>query len=112
MTSAADLSNTDLLNIAAEVGLFKIIGETRKRVVKIDYVPPRAAMILPRESVHDDCTLNVYPVEPIEITFVLEDAMFGGVVYAALTCNGRVLIHPFVWESHDKLAATAIPVKR
>ena len=41
---------------------------------------------------------------PMSLTFCLEDAMFGGVTFVAITCGGRVVINPFVFESYDKLA--------
>lgn len=106
----ADLSIQELVTIAASAGVFKLLGEGRRRRVVVDYVPPREPIIIPREP-DEEGPLNVMPPEAVEIAYTLEDAMFGGVVYVALTVAGRVVIHPFVWESYDKLARTAIPTK-
>lgn len=104
------LSTDELLKIAAEAHVFKIMGESRTQRVKLDYVPARPAMIIPRLPDEPD-PINVYPAESIEVTFTLEDAMFGGVIYVALLAQGRIIIHPFQWTSYDDLAGKAIPTR-
>lgn len=105
------LTPRDMLRIAHEANLFKQMGENHARIFKLDYVPARPAMILPREK-GEEGPLNLMPPEAVELTYILEDAMFGGTVYVALTCGGHIIIHPFEWHSYDKLSKTAIPEPR
>lgn len=101
---------SELVRIAAEVELLKKMGLARSRTMTIDYVPAREAIIIPRAPGEED-PITVYPPEVTELTFTLEDQMFGGVVYVALTCGGHIVIHPFVWDSYEKLSTTAITLR-
>lgn len=99
---AVQLSVPQLADILDSAKVFAIMGRERRRHVTVDYIPPRDAMIYARED--DDGPMETYAPVPISLTFTLEDAMFGGVTFVAITCGGRVVINPFVFESYDKLA--------
>ena len=98
----AQLSILQLADILDAAGVFAIMGRERRRHVTVDYIPPRDAMIFARET--DDGPMETFAPTPMSLTFCLEDAMFGGVTFVAITCGGRVVINPVVFESYDKLA--------
>jgi hypothetical protein len=100
------LTTADLLAIACEANVLKIMGERRTHVVTLDFVPQRPAIIIPR--LPDDGPLNAMPPHVEEVTFYLEDAMFGGDVYAAVTCRGHTVVAPFLWSSWETLAKSRI----
>lgn len=95
-----------MLWIATEANIFKIMGEQKVRSVTIDFVPSRAALLIPRLNGDDPVTSCAPHVE--EVTFHLEDAMFGGEVFTAITCRGNVVVLPFPWTSWDGLAKSRI----
>ena len=99
---AIELPIAELVKVAADANVFKIMSENKTNTVTIDYVPARAAMLIPRDET--DAPLESYPLNPIPITFRLEDAMFAGQVFVALTVGHRVIVHPFQWRSFDELA--------
>lgn len=100
------LTRRDLLWIAQEANVFKIMGERKARSVTIDFVPGRPAIVLPRLG--DDEPLTTCPPHVEEVTFHLEDAMFGGEVMTALTCRGMIIVVPFAWSSWEALAKSKI----
>ncbi len=93
-----------------EAGVLKIMAEKRCKVVKLDYFPPRPAMMIPRDE--SDMQVEPYPLNPIALTFTLEDAMFGGVCYVALCCGHRVVVNPFVWSNYDALTKISLKPAR
>lgn len=105
MLPANQLPILDILNVIAKAEVPKLMGERKTRRLVIDYVPPREATMLPRDS-EQDGPLEVYPPVPIQLTFQIEDAMFGGEVWAAITCGNRVVVAPFLWRGFDELAKT------
>lgn len=104
---APPLQMTDLINVVEQAGVLKIMSERRCRQVTIDYCPPRESMAIPRDP---GCTEPIEPAAPtvIPLTFLLEDTMFGGVIFVALTCGPRVVINPFVWVSYEHLGHISI----
>lgn len=101
-----NLTRQQLCEIANYANVFKIMGEKRWREVTVDYVPGRQAIVLPR--LPDDDALNALPPHVEELVFKLEDAMFGGELFAALTCKDLVIVAPFVWTGWDSLAQSSI----
>lgn len=102
-----NLSVEDLLRIAKEGEVLKVMGRTHKRTLTLDYVPARAAMIIPRLDAEDEGVTAMPPhVEPI--TFRLEDAEFGHMTFVALTCRGFVIVNPFPFTSYEALAEVTI----
>lgn len=106
MLPALQLSLDELLNILETAKVLRIMAEEGCKSVTVDYVPPRPAMALARED--PDIGLEMYPSQPIVLTFTLDDAMFGGSVYAAITCGSRVIIRPFPWVDYASLATLRI----
>jgi hypothetical protein len=102
----SNLTTADLLAIACEANVLKIMGERRTRVITFDFVPARPAIILPR--LEGDGPLNASPPHVEEVTYYLEDTMFGGEVYAAVTCRGHTVVAPFLWSSWEALARSRI----
>lgn len=96
-----------MLRVAAEANVAKIMGENQSRTVILDVIPARGQVIVPRLDPEDD---SLTPPAPAidTLTFHLEDAMFGTVCYAAITCQGKVIVNPFVWESWEHLAKARI----
>lgn len=103
---------SELLAIAQMAGVLQRMAATHRSWVTVDYCPARDAIVVPRELDAGDEGLEPFPIRATPITFQLEDAMFGGTTYVALTCEGRVIIHPFVWESYAKLAKIKIDAVR
>ena len=103
MTLAVQLSLDELIEVLTTARVLQIMGEKECRLVTVDYVPAQQSMTFVRED--DDSPLEAFPRDPIKICFVLEDAMVGGVVYAAVTVGHRVIIEPFRWYGYEHLAA-------
>jgi hypothetical protein len=82
------------------------MGERRCRIVTLDFVPARPAIILPR--LEGDGPLTTMPPHVEEVVYHLEDTMFGGDVYAAVTCRGHTVVAPFLWSSWEALARSRI----
>jgi hypothetical protein len=101
-----DLTLTELATIVRESHVLRIMGEQQIDKLTVDYVPARAAMILPR--LDGDEPVNPNPPQVISITFILETAMFGGVIYAALVCGHRVVINPFMWIDYAHLTQASV----
>lgn len=103
------LAPEELLKIAKEANVFKIMGESRKRSVTIDYVPARSAILFPR--LEDDGPLEACPPHIETLKFELDSAVFdlaGGMTYVALVCRGMIIVNPFPWETFEKLATLKI----
>lgn len=103
-------STEEMLRIAAEANVLRIMGETRRRSVTLDIVPARGQIIVPRIDEDDDSLTAPAPTIQ-SLQFHLEDAMFGTVCFAAVTCQGRVIVSPFAFESWDALAKSAISIR-
>jgi len=101
-----DIPLRDLLEIINTAGVLRRMGNQRCRTVVVDYLPARQALIIPRAA--DDEPVETMAPTMTEITFRLEDTMFGGVIYAAVTCGSRVVIHPFEWKSYEHLATVTV----
>lgn len=101
-----DLSVATLAAIARDANVFQTMGENKCRMVRLDYVPAQAAMIIPR--LVDDEPSEPTPPQMEELCYFLDDAMFGGEIYAALTCNGRTIVGPFPWTDYETLSKTTI----
>jgi hypothetical protein len=99
----------EMLRIASEANVAKIMGENHSRAVTLDVIPARGQVIVPRLDPDDDSLTSPAPTIQT-LTFHLEDAMFGTVCYAAITCQGKVIVNPFVWESWEHLAKARIGV--
>lgn len=97
------LSRLEMLGVAQEAEILKRFGEQRCRVVRVNYVPAVPFQVSPVEE-----GVPIPKPQPCELTFLLEDAMFGGEVFAAVTCNGLVIIRPFLWPGYDTLAKMRI----
>lgn len=92
----------ELCQVAIDANVLQIMSERKCKKVKIDYLPARPAVLIPRED--DGGPPEPYTLKPITLIFTLEDAMFGGVTFAALTCGHRVIVRPFEWTNFDALA--------
>jgi hypothetical protein len=103
---SSHLTTADLLAIACEANVLRIMGERRCRIVTLDFVPARPAIILPR--LEGDGPLTTMPPHVEEVVYHLEDTMFGGDVYAAVTCRGHTVVAPFLWSSWEALARSRI----
>jgi len=104
--STYQLNRRDLQWIAQEANVFKIMGDTKTRSVTLDFVPGRPAIVMPR--LPGDEPLQATPPHVEEITYHLEDSMFGGDVWTALTCRGMTIVQPWLWTSWDALAKSSI----
>lgn len=103
-----ELSIHELALIAQQAEVFSLMASRQSPQITIDYVPPRCGMILPRAQSEADGPLIPLQHDPITITFTLSEAMFGGVLFVALTCGGRVVVNPFPWSSYEHLAQVSI----
>lgn len=104
--SSYNLSRSDLIAIAAYGNIFKIMGERMCREVTVDYIPQRPAMVIPR--LPGDGPLTASPPHVEELTFKLEDTLFGGEVFCSLVCRETVVVLPFRWVSWAELARSVI----
>jgi hypothetical protein len=103
-----NLSVPELIDIANNAGVLRIMSERRTSRVTVDHVPARAAMSIPREPEEENSELSVPRPDVIPVTFTLADAMFGGVIYVALTCGDIVIVNPFRWQSYEHLGTVTI----
>lgn len=100
MTEQTPLTRAEMLGIAQQLDILKEFGSKRCRMLRVNYTPG-----LPYKITYGDEA----PPEPIktpptyELTYILDDAMFGGEVFAAVTCNGLVVIRPFLWPGYEAL---------
>ena len=101
------LTIRELVEIANQAGVLKRMAEEHVSRVVVDYVPSRPGMAIPRET-GDDAPLEPLAPDVTTITYTLEDAMFGGTIYATIVCGNRVIITPFVWQSYENLARVTI----
>lgn len=99
-----DLTIPEMLAIADKANVLKRMGVDKTNRIIVDFCAARDSIALAREPGEEGEPLEVFPIEPIMLTFRLEDAMFGGTVFACVTCEHKVIIHPFVWESYDQLS--------
>lgn len=98
------LSRLELLGVAQAAEILKTFGQLRCRLVKVHYSPA-----IPFRIGTPDQPLPEPVVQPHhELTFILEDAMFGGEVFAAVACNGLVVVRPFLWPGYEVLAGMRI----
>lgn len=100
-SSIVDISGVDpadLFRIAMGLQLPKMFGEMETREIVVEYLPAVREVIHVREP--DAMPARPVLVAPIEITFRLEDQMFGGDVYVAITADGHVIGRPTKWESY------------
>lgn len=92
----------ELFDIVLQAKVLQRMSEHRLRQVVVDYVPARQAMSIIRDDPSDE-PLEAFKPVVIPLTFTLDDAMFGGVVYVSLVCGDRVIINPFAWQSYEHL---------
>lgn len=107
---ALQLTRLELAAIASEANLFKVMGHNRLTEITVDYVPNRNRFIVPR--LPGDGPLEAHAPHVEQLTFALEDQMFAGEVWTALTCRGVVVVNPFRWEGWPKLATWSIIVPK
>lgn len=104
---AITLPTQELCEVMEKANVRQIMAAEEVQRVNVDYFPPREAMVFVREP-DDDNPTEVYPQKPIPLTFVLESEMFGGEVFAAITCGQQVVIMPFIWRGYEKLGTMQI----
>lgn len=98
----------ELLGIAQELDVLKRFAQRRCRKVDVRYIPGMPYQV---GFLGDDPKNEPHPLpEPYDLTFYLEDSMFGGEVFAAVTCNGLVVVRPFLWPGYDALLKMRITV--
>lgn len=102
------LSIRELIDIANQAGVLKRMGTEQLSKVVVDHIPARASWSIAREK--DGAALEAIAGEVIPVTFTLESAMFGGAIFAAITCGERVVVHPFPWTSYEHLASVTINI--
>lgn len=98
-----ELPFAELVEAAALAGVPQIMAATKRHKVVVDYFPARSAISYPREP-DDEDGIDPFPIRPVTLTYTLEDAMLGGVVFASLVCGHRIILHPFPWEGFHQLA--------
>ena len=101
------MSAAEMLRIAAGANILKIMGERRSATCTLDIIPPRGEVIVPRINEADDSLTAPAPTIAT-LRFHLEEHMFGGVVFAAVSCQGHVIVNPFPWKGWDNLAVSRI----
>ena len=105
------LSRLEMLGVAQAANILERMGEDECRLVTVDYTTSLGYKVdclkTPPEGDPKPVTVPVH-----RLTFVLEDAMFGGEVFAAVTCNGLVIIRPFLWTGYEELAKMKIVVDK
>lgn len=106
-----EFTSKELAVIAQQVELLRLMGEKRSRVIRLDYIAPRAGMVIPRLPEDGMEPMEVYAPIATVLEYKLEDAMFGNVTYAAITCSGKIVVSPFIWHSYDHLATLKITVQ-
>jgi len=102
-----ELSIRELIEIAAQANIFKLMADRRSSRVVVDYVPARDALCIPREENEESPLVPLVP-DVIPIVYKLEDAMFGGVIFASITVGSRVIVTPFMWQSYEHLGTITI----
>lgn len=103
---AVRLSKQELCGVLEDAKVLSIMSQDETRRVTVAYFPPRAGMVFP--MLEGDDPIEAYPINPILLTFQLEDTMFGGEVWAAITCGDQVVIRPFPWTSYEHLGTLKI----
>lgn len=103
-----NLSIPELIEIANAAGVLRLMSERRTSRVVVDHVPARAAMSIPREPEEEGDDLAVSRPDVIPLVFTLEDAMFAGDIFVALTCGNLVIVNPFRWHSYEHLSTVTI----
>jgi hypothetical protein len=96
-----------MLSVARDGQVLRIMGQRQARSVTLDIIPARGRVITARLDEDDDSLTAPAPTIG-SLTFHLEDAMFGTVCFAAVTCQGRVIVNPFPFESWDHLAKATL----
>lgn len=105
---AVRLPKAELCRVLEDAKVLSIMSHDETRQVTVAYFPPRAGMVFPMSD--GDDPIEAYPINPILLTFKLEDTMFGGEVWAAITCGDQVVIRPFPWISYENLGTLKITV--
>jgi len=96
------LDQTTLKTIAMEMRIIQVLSERQVRKVVVDYIPGFAEQCRVRAPDGEDETpLQSVLVEPIPITFTIEDAMFGGDVFVVLSADGMTLCRPIPWDGYE-----------
>lgn len=94
-----------LVTIAKELKIIQVMAEREESSITIDYLPGLAEQAVVRPADKQDApAIETAKVEPIKVTYILEDAMFGGDVYFVLSADGKPLCRPTLWEGYDNLA--------
>jgi len=107
-----NLSTIELIQIANEAQVLRRMSMDETTRVVVDHIPARSSMSIARERGEDDVELEAYVPEVITLTFTLADATFGEAIYVALTCNNRVIVHPFLWSGYAHLGTVSIAVSQ
>lgn len=102
------LSIRELIDIANEAGVLKIMSENQTNKVVVDHIPARSSMSIPREPDEINDSLKAAAPDVIPVVYTLSDAMFGGDVFVALTCGNRVIVSPFRWIGYEHLGTVRI----
>ena len=108
--TADDLPQIELIRLANDISLIQLFAERKCRRITVDYVPARERLAFARPVGQEDDPLIAYPPEVIPVTYTLEDAMFGGVTFAAITCGFRLIVNPFVWTTYEEFGSYVITV--
>jgi hypothetical protein len=99
-----ELSIQELCDVMETAKVRQIMAADEVTRVVVDYFPARQAMVFLKEDGDDEPT-ELYPQKAIPLTFVLEDAMFGGHVFASITCGHKVIVLPFLWRGYEHVGA-------
>ncbi len=105
-----NFTSQELAQIAQQAELLKIMGLNKCTTVRLDYVPPRPQMVIPRLPQDGMEPIELMQQDPIVLEFKLEDAMFGNATYACVTCGGKVVVTPFPWHSYEHLSKQVIHI--
>lgn len=101
MIPTVQLPMQDLFIALQSANVLGIMADEQRKEVTVDYLPARTALAIPRAV--GEKAPEAYPMQPIKLTFRLEDAMFGGDTYAAIVCDHRVVVSPFYWSGYETL---------
>lgn len=96
----------ELVALASEVSVFQIMGRLHIRSVTVDYLPAHGAQF--KSRLPDDPPAEFVGPSMVSLTYVLDESMFGGETYAALTCMGHVVVAPFRFTDFEDLAQCGI----
>lgn len=107
--SGLDIST--LTAIAKDLQIVQVLSQREVRTITVDYILGVAEQACFRpEDAEDVPCINSVMIEPIPITYTIEDAMFGGDIYVVLSADGRALCRPILWDGYENFGRYVLGV--